>query len=61
MIMLDKVFDEMLNTLDKISVKGEEDAARMLWLFDIVRKLKGMVKVETREIKEESCDEGTDT
>ncbi len=59
--MMNKVFDEMLDTLNKISVKGEDDAARILWLCDIVRKLKSMVKVETREIKEESCNEGADT
>lgn len=59
--MMSKVFEEMLDALNKISVKGEDDAARILWLCDIVRKLKSMIKVETREIKEESCNESADT
>lgn len=59
--MMTKVFDEMLDVLNKISVKGEDDAARILWLCDIVRKLKSMIKVETREIKEESYNESADT
>ena len=58
--MLTEIFDEMLNTKKKIHVSSEEDINRMQWLFKTVRALKGMVKIEKREIKEEEERENPD-
>lgn len=60
MIMLTELFDEMLDTLNRIHVSSEEDINRMQWLFKSVRALKGMVKTEKREIKEEEKRENPD-
>lgn len=60
MIMLTELFDEMLDTLNRIHVSSEEDINRMQWLFKTVRALKGMVKIEKREIKEEGERENPD-
>lgn len=60
MIMLTELFDEMLDTLNRIHVSSEEDINRMQWLFKSVRALKGMVKTEKREIKEEEERENPD-
>lgn len=60
MIMLTELFDEMLDTLNQIHVSSEEDINRMQWLFKSVRALKGMVKTEKREIKEEEERENPD-
>lgn len=59
-MMLTELFDEMLDTLNRIHVSGEEDINRMQWLFKSVRSLKGMVKIEKREIKEEEERENPD-
>lgn len=59
-MMLTELFDEMLDTLNRIHVSSEEDINRMQWLFKTVRALKGMVKIEKREIKEEEERENTD-
>nr|DAQ46899.1 MAG TPA: hypothetical protein [Caudoviricetes sp.] len=59
-MMLTELFDEMLDTLNRIHVSGEEDINRMQWLFKSVRALKGMVKIEKREIKEEEERENPD-
>ena len=58
--MLTELFDEMLDTLNRIHVSSEEDINRMQWLFKSVRALKGMVKIEKREIKEEEKREKPD-
>ena len=59
-MMLTELFDEMLDTLNRIHVSSEEDINRMQWLFKNVRALKGMVKIEKREIKEEEERENPD-
>ena len=59
-MMLTELFDEMLDTLNRIHVSSEEDINRMQWLFKTVRALKGMVKIEKREIKEEGERENPD-
>lgn len=59
-MMLTELFDEMLDTLNRIHVSSEEDINRMQWLFKTVRALKGMVKIEKREIKEEEESENPD-
>lgn len=59
-MMLTELFDEMLDTLNRIHVSSEEDINRMQWLFKTVRSLKGMVKIEKREIKEEEERENPD-
>ena len=59
-MMLTELFDEMLDTLNRIHVSREEDINRMQWLFKTVRALKGMVKIEKREIKEEEERENPD-
>lgn len=59
-MMLTELFDEMLDTLNRIHVSSEEDINRMQWLFKSVRTLKGMVKIEKREIKEEEERENPD-
>lgn len=59
-MMLTELFDEMLDTLNRIHVSSEEDINRMQWLFKTVRALKGMVKIEKREIKEEGECENPD-
>lgn len=59
-MMLTELFDEMLDTLNRIHVSSEEDISRMQWLFKTVRALKGMVKIEKREIKEEEERENPD-
>lgn len=59
-MMLTELFDEMLDTLNRIHVSSEEDINRMQWLFKSVRALKGMVKIEKREIKEEGERENPD-
>ena len=59
-MMLTELFDEMLDTLNRIHVSSEEDINRMQWLFKSVRAFKGMVKIEKREIKEEEERENPD-
>lgn len=59
-MMLTELFDEMLDTLNRIHVSSEEDINRMQWLFKTARTLKGMVKIEKREIKEEEERENPD-
>ena len=59
-MMLTELSDEMLDTLNRIHVSSEEDINRMQWLFKTVRALKGMVKIEKREIKEEGERENPD-
>lgn len=59
-MMFTELFDEMLDTLNRIHVSSEEDISRMQWLFKTVRALKGMVKIEKREIKEEKERENPD-
>ena len=59
-MMLTELFDEMLDTLNRIHVSSEEDINRTQWLFKTVRALKGMVKIEKREIKEEGERENPD-
>ena len=59
-MMLTELFDEMLDTLNRIHVSSEEDINRMQWLFKTGRALKGMVKIEKREIKEEEERENPD-
>lgn len=59
-MMLTELFEEMRDTLNRIHVSSEEDINRMQWLFKTVRALKGMVKIEKREIKEEEERENPD-
>ncbi len=54
-----EIFDKLIAMIDGIEVKGRENRARIDGAIDILRKLKDMVKVETREAGEEASAHGS--
>ena len=55
---MNEIFDRLIYTLGRIEVRGEDNLDMLLGCINTIKKLKSMVKTETREIKgEEDADD----
>lgn len=55
---MNEIFDRLIYTLCRIEVRGEDNLDMLLGCINTIKKLKSMVKTETREIEgEEAADD----